>query len=175
MFATKTRLMAATAALAGVMFAGTAHAGHVSWSIGIEAPIGPGATIGTVISNRHVAPVVPAPVVYAPAPVVYAPAPVVYTPPPVVYTPPPVVYRPAPVVYEQPPVVYAPAPVYVPRRVVISPVWVGGRWVHAEPRRHHHHHRHHRDGWRDGRGHWDDDDRRGPPVHQPQGGWRRDR
>jgi hypothetical protein len=151
------------------MFAGTAHAGHVSWSIGIEAPIGPGATIGTVISNHHAAPVpMPAPVMVAPAPVIYAPPPVVYRPAPVVYAP-PVVYGPAPVVYAAP-------PVYVPRRVVAAPVWVGGRWVHAEPRRHHRHHHHgrdHRDGWRDGRGHWDDD-RRGPPVHEPQGGWRRD-
>lgn len=170
MFASKTRWIAAAAVLStSVFMAGPARAGDVSWSIGIEAPVGPGATIGTVISNHRPAPVVvaPAPVVYAPPPVVYAPAPVVYTPPPrVVYAPPPVVYNPAPVVY-------APAPVYVPRRVVMAPVWVGGRWVYPEHRRHHH--RHHRDGWRDGRGHWDGDhDRRGPPVYEPHGGWRRD-
>lgn len=168
MFATKTRLIAAVAVVAGTLCAGAAHASHVSWSIGINAPIGPGASIGTVISGGAPASVVvaPAPVVYAPAPVVYTPAPVVYTPAPVVYTPPPVVYRPAPVVV-------APEPVYAPRRVVMAPVWFGGRWIYPEPHRRHHHHHRHGDGWRDGRGHWDDGDRRGPPVHEPQGGWQR--
>ena len=162
MFATKTRLIAA-AALSTALFAGAARAGDVNWSIGIQAPIGPGASIGTVFSNRHVSSVI-----VAPAPVVYAPAPVVYGPPRVVYQPEPVVYEPAPVYY-------APPPVYVPRRVAYAPVWVGDRWSH----RHHRHHRHHRDEWRDDRGHWDQDDRRGhwdrgdrrgPPAHQPQGG-----
>lgn len=139
----KNRLLA-VAALSAVLFAGAAHAGNVSWSIGIQAPIGPGASIGTVFSNYPAMPVV-----VAPAPVIYAPAPVVYTPPPRV------VYAPAPVVY-------APAPVYVPRRVVAGPVWVGGRWVHPQPPQ-----RHGRDGWRDGRGHWDD---RRAPVYRPHGG-----
>jgi hypothetical protein len=154
MFATKTRLIAA-AALSTALFAGAARAGDVNWSIGIQAPIGPGASIGTVFSNRYVSSVI-----VAPAPVVYAPAPVVYGPPRVVY-------EPAPVVYEPAPVYYAPPPVYVTRRVAYAPVWVGDRWSHR-------HHRHHRDGWRDqwrdDRGHWDRDDRRGPPVRQPQGG-----
>ena len=154
MIASKTRLIAA-AALTTAMFAGAAHAGDVNWSIGIHAPIGPGATIGTVISNRHVAPVVVTP------PVVYAPAPVVYTPPRVVYAPPPRVVVPAPVVH-------AP-PVYVPRRVVMAPVWLHGRWVYPDAHRRHHADR---DGWRDDRGRWDDD-RRGPPVHAPRDGHRR--
>lgn len=154
MFATKTRLIAA-AALSTALFAGAARAGDVNWSIGIQAPIGPGASIGTVFSNRYVSSVI-----VAPAPVVYAPAPVVYGPPRVVY-------EPAPVMYEPAPVYYAPPPVYVTRRVAYAPVWVGERWSHR-------HHRHHRDGWRDqwrdDRGHWDRGDRRGPPVRQPQGG-----
>jgi len=90
--------LGATAALA----AGSAHASDVHWSVGIQAPIAPGVSVGTVISNRHLAPVLVAPPVYLPAPVVYAPS----------------------------PVVYAPAPVYAPRPVVWgAPVWVGGRWV----------------------------------------------
>lgn len=154
MIASKTRLIAA-AALTTAMFAGAAHAGDVNWSVGIHAPIGPGATIGTVISNRHMAPVFVTP------PVVYAPAPVVYAPPPVIYTPPPRVVVPAPVVH-------AP-PVYVPRRVIMAPVWIHGRWVYPDAHRRHHHRRH--DGWRDDRGRWDDD-RRGPPVYEPHGGRR---
>jgi hypothetical protein len=157
MIASKTRLIAA-AALTTAMFAGAAHAGDVNWSIGIQAPIGAGAAIGTVISNRHVLPVVVTP------PVVYAPPPVVYAPPAPVYAPPPRV------VYAPPPVVYAP-PVYVPRRVVMAPVWLHGRWVYPQPPRRHHDDRDGRDGWHDGRGHWDDD-RRGPPVYQPHGGRR---
>lgn len=103
--------------------AASARAADVHWSIGIHAPIGPGVAVGTVISDRHYAPV------WVPPPVVY-PAPVVYAPPPVIYVPPRVVYAPAPVAY--------------------APVWVGGRWVH---RRHHHHRHggygHHDRGWRD--------------------------
>jgi hypothetical protein len=104
--------LAAAAALT-TMCAGAAHAGDVHWSVGIQAPIGPGVSVGTVISNRHV--------FVAPAPVVYAPAPVVYAPPPYA------------------PVAYAPGPVWAPRRVVYgAPIWVGGRWadphhVHAAP------------------------------------------
>jgi len=149
MFAKKTFVIAAATVMTALS-AGTARAGDVSWSIGIHAPIAPGAVIGTVISNRPVTPVVVAP------PVVYRPAPVVYAPPrPLVL--------PAPVVHARP-------PVYVPRRVVMAPVWVHGRWVHPAP-----HGRAHRDhgGWRDDRGHWDrDDDRRGPPAHEPQRGRR---
>lgn len=98
-------LIAAFATAAALLAAGTARAGDVHWSIGINLP-----PIGTVISN------VPQGPIYAPAPVIYSPPPVVYSPPPVVYAPPPVVYRPvprvvypAPVVYGQPvPVVYGP-------------------------------------------------------------------
>lgn len=165
MSTTKTRLLA-IAALSTALFAGAARAGQVNWSVGIQAPIGPGVSVGTVFSNYPSMPVVvaPAPVVYAPAPVVYAPAPVVYSPAPVVYSPPPrVIYQPAPVVY-------APAPVYVPRRVVAAPVWVGGRWVHPQPS-----HRHGRDGWRDERGHWDGRDDRRAPIYEPHGDrWGRD-
>src|SRR5512143_74103 len=84
--------------------AGPAHATNVAWSVGIQAPIGPGVSVGTVITNG--------------IPVVAAP---VYVPPPV-YAPP--VY--AQPVYAQP--VYA-QPVFVPRVVYGPPVWVGGRWV----------------------------------------------
>jgi hypothetical protein len=110
----------ATAASVLVLAAASARASDVSWSVGIQAPVGPGVSVGTVISNRSYGPAV--------APVIYAPAPVVYAPPPV-YVPAPV-YAPAPVML--------PAPVYVPQRVVYgAPVWVSGRWVY--PSRHHHH------------------------------------
>jgi hypothetical protein len=144
----------ATAALVGA--AGTAQAGDVSWSVSINAPVAPGVTVGTVISDgyRH-----HAPVVYAPAPVVYAPPPVVYTPPPrVVYAPPPVYVTPAPRVVVRPQPVYLPAPVPV----------AYGHWLHRvndrddrrcdERRGDHRHDRHDRrdddrwqgrsDGWR---------------------------
>ena len=92
-------LILALATAATLLSAGTAQAGHVNWSIGINLP-----PIGTVISNGPV---------YAPAPVYYEPAPVYYEPAPVYYAPPPVVYRPAPrVIYAPPPVVYSrPVPV----------------------------------------------------------------
>lgn len=88
---------------AAALAAGSAHASDVHWSVGIEAPIAPGVSVGTVISNRHALPVV-APVLVAPPPV-YVPAPVVVAPP-----------------------IYAP-PVYAPQVVYGAPVWVGGRWV----------------------------------------------
>jgi hypothetical protein len=70
----------------GSVFAGTAHAADVHWSIGINLPV-----VGTVVSN--------APVYHGQRPV-YMPAPA----PVVVYQPAPrVVYRPVPV--------YAPKPV----------------------------------------------------------------
>ena len=102
----------ATAALAS----GSAHASDVQWSVGIHAPIAPGVSVGTVISNGYgmpvVAPVLAAPPVYWPAPVVYGP---------------PVVVLPRPV--------YAP-PIYAPRVVYGAPVWVGGRWI-RHPVHHH--------------------------------------
>ena len=108
---------------AGLWLASASAMAGVSFSVGISAPLGGGARIGTVISNGHPGVIVkPAPV-YRAAPVVYAPAPVVYAPPPPVYVPAPVVYGPPPVVYRPAPVVYRPAPVYRPR-VVYAPVKV---------------------------------------------------
>jgi hypothetical protein len=127
-------VLGAVAALA----AGSARA-DVHWSVGIHAPVAPGVTVGTVISDRPYAPVV-----VAPAPV-YVPAPV-YAPPPPVYVPPPI-YVPAPVAYAQ---VEVPAP-----RVVYAPVWVNGRWVH-------HRHAHRWQPYPQHRGH------RAPlPVYRP--------
>ena len=103
--------------------AGSVHAANVHWSVGIQAPIAPGVSLGTVISNQHAWPVV-APVVVAPPPV-YVPAPVVYAPPVVVPRP----------IYALP--VYPPA-VYAPRVVYGPPVWAGGRWVHRPVYRHPH-------------------------------------
>jgi hypothetical protein len=102
----------AALAVAGATVSGTAQAGgNVYWSIGIDAPLGGGASVGTVISNA------PA---YGPAPVYVQPAPV--------YVPPPVYVRPAPVVYA-PPVYVAPRPVYVQPR----PVYVQPRPIYVRP------------------------------------------
>lgn len=103
----------ATAALA----AGSAQAAGVHWSVGIQAPIAPGVSVGTVISNGHGFPM-PAPVLVA-VPPVYVPAPVVYGPPAVVVAPRPVY-----------------APIYAPRVVYGAPVWAGGRWVRYPVRPH---------------------------------------
>jgi hypothetical protein len=104
----------AAVAVAGALAAPAAHAGtNVYWSVGINAPIHPGVTVGTVVSN------VPAPV-YVPQPV-YAPAPVVVYPAPVVYAP-PVYVAPRPVYVQPHPVYVQPRPVYAhPRPVVIHP------------------------------------------------------
>jgi len=129
--------LGASAALA----AGSAHASDVHWSVGIQAPVGPGVSVGTVISNGHGFPVF-AQVVVAPPPA-YVPAPVVYSPPVVL----------------APPVVYAPAPIYAPSRVVYgAPVWAGGRWVRYPV-----HHHPYPAVWRPGFDH------RGPsaPVRMP--------
>jgi len=108
--------------------AGSAHAGNVHWSVGIQAPIAPGVSVGTVITDRPYAPVYVAPApVYVPAPPVYVPAPEP-------------VYVPAPVVYPRP--VYAPRVVYAP--VWGGPVWAHGRWVH------HHHPRFEHGGYHGG-------------------------
>jgi len=138
------RFNARTMTIAGALaalFAGSAHAGAVAWSVGIHAPIAPGVAVGTVISKGAVVPVI------APAPV--------YAPPPV-YVPAPV-YAPVPVVA---PVVYGP-PVYAPRVVYGPPVWVGGRWVRHPVHRPYPGYRSTPVVWDPGRGH------RGPPVRQP--------
>jgi hypothetical protein len=115
------------------LWAGTAHAGNVSWSVGINAP-----GIGTVISNVAAYPVpiyVPAPVYssgyvpgYAP---VYAPV-QVYVPGPA-YQP---VYRPD----YRPGYAVLPAPVAYPRygagyRAVPVVYWRGNDRHHWQPRR----------------------------------------
>lgn len=123
MFSRLTHLAAAGAAcLAAATFSLPAQA-HVSWSIGINAPIAPGVQIGTVIGGGR-------PVVGVGIAPVYAPAPAVYAPPPV-YVPPPV-YAPAPVVYEP-----AYEPVYGAAVVVPPPVYVrGGYYGHRHPAYH---------------------------------------
>ena len=97
-------------AAAIVLSATAAQARDVTWSIGIQAPLHPGVSIGTVISNAPV---------YRPAPVVYAEP--LYWPAPVVYAEP--VYLPAPVYARPATVVYMPRPVYAPRQVVYVPEW----------------------------------------------------
>lgn len=90
MFDRKIPLIAAVLA-AGALFAGSAQASRVHWSVSVNAP-----AVTTVVSNGRVYyPPVPAPVYYpaAPAPVYYPPAPVYYPPTPVV------VYRPGPPAY----------------------------------------------------------------------------
>ena len=71
---------------AATLGAGSAHAGGVSWSIGINTPI-----VGTVVSNAPV--YVPS---YGP---MYAPVPVYRVAPSAGYYPRPIYYRPVPVVY----------------------------------------------------------------------------
>ena len=97
-------------AAAIVLSATAAQARDVTWSIGIQAPLHPGVSIGTVISNAPV---------YRPAPVVYAEP--LYWSAPVVYAEP--VYLPAPVYARPATVVYMPRPVYAPRQVVYVPEW----------------------------------------------------
>jgi hypothetical protein len=76
----------ATLALTGTLAAGTARASDLHWSIGLNAPLHSGVSIGTVISNG---PGYGGYGYYRPAPIYYAPAPVYYGPP--------AYYRPAPV------------------------------------------------------------------------------
>jgi hypothetical protein len=112
-------LVAVTLCLA----AAGAQARDVYWSVGINAPLHPGVSVGTVISNAPV----------------YRPAPVIYSEP---------VYYPAPVYVRPAPVVYVPQPVYRPQRVIYQPVWVHPRHKHPKWK---HHQRHHRDGRDDDR------------------------
>jgi hypothetical protein len=110
-------LVLAAATTAGVLGAGSAHAG-VSWSIGINTPV-----VGTVVSGG--------PAYYGPGygyGRVYAPAPVYRVAPPVAYYPVPAysaAYSTAyPVTYSAPyPVYYRPVPVVYPR---YYPAWRHG-------------------------------------------------
>jgi hypothetical protein len=107
-----------------VLAAAGAHAGNVYWSIGINSPLQPGLSVGTVISNAPT-------YLTAPVSVYYPAAPVVYVEP--AYVPAPVYVRPAPVVY-------LPQPHHVPRRVVYAPGWLPARgghshWRHEQPLR----------------------------------------
>ena len=97
----KSALVAATLVLA----AAGAQARDVYWSVGINAPLQPGVSVGTVISNAPL---------YRPAPVIYS-EPAYYQEP--MYYPEPVYVRPAPVFY-------VPQRVYVPQPVAYAPVWV---------------------------------------------------
>ena len=163
----RSRLIAA-AAIVSALGAGAAHAGDVHWTIGINAPLGHGGSIGTVFSNGRAAPVI-----VAATPVFYEPAPV--------YLPAYPVYRPRPVVA---------APPYVVR----APIWVADRWVGydrgnahgyrhgwSQPRygAHYGHNGHDGHGDRHGdnghRGHGAHDgdrsdrgDHRGPPMREPR-------
>jgi hypothetical protein len=81
----------ATLALTGTLAAGAARASDLHWSIGLNAPLHSGVSIGTVISNGPgyggYGYYRPAPIYYsAPAPVYYG-APSYYGPAPVYVTP----------------------------------------------------------------------------------------
>lgn len=95
------RPFSAALVVAAAALGGTAHAGNVSWSVGIHAA--PGLAIGVGSGPFMVA---PRPVYVAPAPVYVAPAPVYVAP------------RPVRVVRR--PVVLAPRPVYVAAPVVVQ-------------------------------------------------------
>ena len=122
-------LMIAVLALVGSLAAAGAQAREVYWSVGIQAPLHSGVTLGTVFSNAPV---------YREAPVYYEEP--VYLPAPIIYLP-PRVYAPAPAypVYWEPPM-YQQRPSYAPRRVVYAPAWVPPghakrHWRHAQPQR----------------------------------------
>lgn len=74
-------LAVTTLAVAGTLAAGAARASDVYWSIGLNAPIHPGVTLGTVISNGPGYYGGYGGGYYRPAPIYYAPAPVYYGPP----------------------------------------------------------------------------------------------
>ena len=136
------KVMLAVLVSSAGLCAGSAHAGNVSWSVGINAP-----GIGTVISNVAGYPVAGYPVpVYGPAPIyssgypsVYAPV-QVYAPEPTyrpVYEP---VYRPDYRPAYRPGYAVLPAPVAYPRygsgyRAVPVVYWRGHDRRHWEPRR----------------------------------------
>jgi hypothetical protein len=103
-------IMLALAAAGAMLCSASANAGgHVSWSIGINAP-----AVGAVVSSgpaygypAYGYPVYESYPVYAPAPVYVQPAPVYYSPAPAYYGPPPY-YRHHRHMYR--PVVVAPYP-----------------------------------------------------------------
>jgi hypothetical protein len=105
----KSALVATTLVLA----AAGAQAHGTYWSIGINAPLQPGVSIGTVFSNVPIYP--PAPTYYQPAPAVYAEA--------AYYPPAPVFVRPAPVVY-------LPQPYYTPYRGAYATGWAPSHYGH---------------------------------------------
>jgi hypothetical protein len=104
----KSALVAATLVLATA----GAQARDVFWSIGINAPIHPGVSIGSVFSNAPV---------YQAGPAYYPPAPVVYA---------------APAYYQPAPVVYLPQPYYAPQHVVYATGWGPSRHGHGHARGH---------------------------------------
>ena len=83
-------IMLALAAAGTLLCSASANAGgHVSWSVGINAP-----AVGVAVSSGPVYgyPVYESYPVYAPAPVYVQPAPVYYQPAPAYYGPPPAYY-----------------------------------------------------------------------------------
>ena len=140
----KTKL-AFTAAVLALAAAG-AQARDVYWSIGINAPIQPGLTVGTVISNSPA--YRPAPVHYEPAPAYYEPAPIYYPAAPVFYAE-PIYYRPAQVFERPARIVVLPQPYYAPRHVVYAQGWAPSYRGHKHGRKH---------------GEWRDHGARGEPV-----------
>ena len=137
--------MVVLASLTTMLCVGSARAGGVSWSIGIDVP-----GVETVVSNGPFYRAVPR--VYQPQPVIYAPAPVYVQAPVVVYRPAPVFYQPAPVTYyvpQAPVVVQVAPPVYRPVPMAAYPrYW--GREVYWQERGHDHdrdHDSRHRGGW----------------------------
>ncbi|NML15582.1 hypothetical protein [Azohydromonas caseinilytica] len=136
-------LSSAVLSLAGLL-AMPARAGDVQWSVGINAPVQPGVSVGTVISSS---PLRPAPVYVSPPGVVYVPPPPVYVSPPPLYVPrPPAYVAPPPIYYAPPPVYAPPPPVYVPaapRYLTAPPVVYVPTPVYRQPH-----------GWRGHHGHW---------------------
>ena len=89
MIRTLSKKWLAAVSVAGALAAPAAHAGtNVYWSVGINAPIHPAMTVGTVVSNM------PAPVYVQPHPVYVQPRPVYVQPRPVVIHPAPGVLPP---------------------------------------------------------------------------------
>jgi len=112
----KSALVATTLVLAA---AGAQAHGSTYWSIGINAPLQPGVSIGTVFSNAPIYPSAPA--YYPSAPVVYAE---------------PAYYPPAPVYVRSAPVIYLSQPYYTPYRGVYATGWAAPHDGHGHDRGH---------------------------------------